>query len=254
MDETPRRRGRPPKTASPAQTVLSAVESIDDSILVPADPNAEPIPERSDPKWESFLLNQLTENEKDSKNGYPKAVGLRRLINKYIGLIGVSKPSQVFPPNRDNNLTAVVVHSLVIRDYDGNDLEFGGTGEANVSNADHPYSNYLMAVASTRAKTRAYKDALGIETVAAEEVSEIVDILDNDEEQVSQGQEAGIKSLCKKLKINLTKFVNMGELKYTGFDDPKFTRARAKGMMVLLNKFQTNEREIPEEILLNDSN
>lgn len=239
-------RGRPRKVVSPLETnnlVDSMVDQVDDS-SIQAGENS--IPSISSPEWNSYVLSQLQDDEKDERTPgvvLPKTDGLGRLVRLLIGDIVRSEPSVITA----NENYSVIVHHLTIIPWDGDrTLEYAGVGDASLNNADPPYSKFLPQVAHTRAKGRAYKDALGLKNVnTSEEYSEVAekDVL------ITSTQQAGLKNLCRSLKINVMKFVNLNGSNYQRLEDvPKNEATR---MLAKLQEYKRGEDQIRDDILEN---
>ena len=225
--------------------MLAEVVSVDDSSIVPISEEAKKVPHQSDPAWSEYVLAQLTSDERDEKNNFPKAAGLKRLTLKLIGQIDESVSRVVCVPSSDNNFTAVVEHRLVILTAENTLKVFHGVGEANDANADAPYSKYPLAIASSRAMGRALRDALNVNTIVAEEISVIAERDDSDDE-ITSAQKAAINTMCRRLKIDPVKFINAGKNKYESMDD--ITNGTAKTMLSKLNEWQKTTSDIPASI------
>jgi hypothetical protein len=245
------KRGRPSKSNSPVQQLFAEPVEVDESSLVKGSgEKARPTPK--DAEWTDYVLSHLVKGEKDEKNGYPKVVGLKRLVMLLMGEIvnSVSELKGMYPTERGYN--ASVEHHLTIAGYDGNEYHFTGLGGSNVFNTDKPYDKFPEAIASTRAYGRALRDALAINCVAAEEMAVIAEQDDSDPDTVetaSAAQRSGIKNMCKNQQIDVVKLLNNGEDKYTGLEDVHLTKSKAKEFVMKLNQYQGG-LEIPKEILL----
>ncbi len=239
--------GRPKKNL--AENVLEAVESVDDSSLLPLK-SATKVPQMYDPEWSDYVLSHLTTSEKDEVNQFPKLAGLRRLTLKLIGDIVESRCELVDTPADDNRFNASALYHLRIIDLEGNIRLYTGAGGSNEGNTDKPYGRYPESMASNRAEARALRSALALNVVAAEEVSEVADESDPSDAvaKMTSAQKIGIERQCEILKLNINKLVNMGKNKYTGLDDNNITKEVAKGMIQLLNKYNQDENSIPAEL------
>ena len=56
-----------------------------------------------------------------------------------------------------------------------------------------------------------------------------------------------VDNKCRELVVNVMAFVNMGELDYEKIDDVE--KKKASAMLGVLNKYQTKQTPIPEEVL-----
>lgn len=252
------RRGRPPKNPSfsPVQQMLASPIEIDDSSLL-KQPEGTKRPTPRDPEWTDYLMSLLTKSEKDDKNGYPKTSGLKRLVLLLLGEIVKSSSKSIHSANYideagEVRFTATVEHYIKIAMYDNSeDREYTGISSSNSLNTDKPYNAYPETVASTRAYARALKDALSINCVTADELSEVaeeeqaVDL----EEPASSAQRKGIESISKRLGINALLLINSGEQKYIDLQDRSLNKQVALKFVEQLNYFQGG-KEIPGEIKL----
>lgn len=233
-------RGRPRKVVSEMtekNPLDSMIESVDDDII-DVDPNAEKIPSMSSPEWDVYILSKLTNDEKDEENGYPKTEGLGRLV-RIVGRV-VESSSKIIDASPEY---AAVEHTVVLDKGNGPE-QYVGVADAHPGNSDGEYNKFLLAVASTRARGRAYRDILGIKTVAAEEVSEKA----AEGITATENQKSAIKLLCKKLKIDMMKFINLSGGNYSELGDVPKTLAQR--MLSKLNEYQRGDDEPSEDVLL----
>lgn len=216
---------------------------VDDSLILPSGENKRP--GVSDPAWTSFVLSFLEKDEKDEEHGYPKTDALPRLIEKLVGSIIESSSIVINSPSIDNSLTAIVSHKIIIHCFDDMVRTFTGVAEASPLNLDKPYDKYPTAIASTRAKGRACRDALKLKnTIVAEEISKVAN--DSDETMISTSQIYGLKSMCKRLDVNMDKFLKS---KYGYFSNIKdLDRTFAQSMLSDLHKIESGDLEISEDL------
>lgn len=230
---------------SKEEELFEQVDSIDDAALARI-PEEKSKPRMGDPDWSDWVLSQLAPDERDQKNNLPKTAGLNRLVYKILGRIIRSETHYVHVPEETNGFTSTVLHTLVIEPRDGGENQiFTGVGDANDRNCDAPFSRYLSPIASTRALGRACRDALMIKGATAEEISQVAN--DGDDVPASSAQKTGIQTLCKRLSIDVDKFINMGQFKFRSLD--RVPTGVAESMMGLLNKYQQGT-EIPGGIKL----
>lgn len=127
----------------------------------------EVIPDHNSPGWTDFILSKLTDNE--MFNGMPTVDGLRRMVETYVGRIIEGKTHVVDAPRKENDNRATIVHTVVIIEHDTDErLEFDGAADAYSGNTEK-YDNFPVSIAETRAEGRAFRRALRIHTIAAEE-------------------------------------------------------------------------------------
>ena len=234
---------------------LKFVESDEDEELFSNEKESDN-PVMGDPGWADYVMSLFKEDEL-YEGKYPMLKGLRRI--GYILLNGVWESEVVsltFTP--DNR--ALCVYKL--RTGDGRIIH--GAADAHKENVQGMFSVYPVAIAENRAEARAYRKALMIDVVTAEEMSgseksyfgnmPILGEYSNanvpvssgeysDEEPASQNQLIVIESKCRQLGIDSSKF-----LSYVNYQEGKTTKKEAKEFLGVINKFQQNPNDIPEEI------
>lgn len=212
----------------------------------------EDIPNYNSLEWSDYVLSKF--NEDELIEGNPNINGLRRVTNQLLGEIIKSVPVRVMPtrdgvicsyevsiawgltPNGDSSL---VDHGIRV---------FGGVADSSENNTEAPYSNYLAAMAETRAEVRALRKALRLKGVAHEEVKrEDHDIKttswDNAESKITPQQLSLIKLKTKSLGICFDKFI-----KQFSDDENKLTSGNGAFLIQEINQYQTKYKEIPESI------
>jgi len=129
-------------------------------------------------------------------------------------------------------------------------------------NTDDLFCAHPAATASTRAEGRALRKALRIRCLAAEELArkDIVSIVqqsvqkDNptdgewdEDAKISSSQINFIDNKCRQLDINIMEFVNSGENEYDSIEEVE--KKKASTMLGVLNKYQTKQSDIPENVM-----
>lgn len=199
-------------------------------------------------KWDDYVMSHFLDKELD--NGHPNVHGLRRVTELLLGPITTS----VGTGGLVNNYLVEIQWN---RDYEGlpgigeyQSRKFSGVASATEDNTDAPFSSYLEATAETRAETRALRKALRLKTIAAEEVKrehskpKEEETTGFDNVNISATQVSFITNKCNQLGVNLEKFVQtVGKDKLD-----KVTADEARGLIEDLNRFQTGNTEIPEEM------
>lgn len=238
----------------------AATKAIDQAVLEPEsiaapevmeETTPPPAPTQSDPEWQSYVLSKLNPGTDFDDKGNPLADSLRPLVLELCGPIVSSRPVQVFEPNRDNRFTATVVYEIEV-DFSGGERtdirRFGDAADINNTNSGK-YAQFSVATATTRAKGRCYKEALGLRKVyVAEEFSDTPA-----EESVMTGfitlpQRKLIDKLCREMDINGLEFINVGSrvrynsLKEVGYD-------KAHELIEKLNQFQQAADRIPAGLI-----
>lgn len=199
--------------------------------------------------WEEHVMG-LFRNEEvyEDKNGgrFPSLNGLRRVALSLFGAPIKSGPVLV-----QSNLphSSYCVYSVV-----WNDMEFSAAADAHQDNIGGNYGIYPTTIAESRAEARAYRKALLLSTASAEEIkgneeSSFNSVLTVNSENVidengpiSEQQKTIIKSKCKKLKINLDKFLNENSIS----ELDSMTKSDAIALVKKISDYQTEG--IPESI------
>lgn len=231
--------------------LFEQVESIDDNILQDI-PEEQRKPVIGDVNWTDYVLSLLEDKEfvLVGNKRIPKTDGLRRISAKYFGKVIESSSSLANAIYTDNGLISIVIHKLVIEKYgDEGYVTVVGLGDAREQFLSSPFNQYVSANASTKAMGRAYRDLLQLQVLVAEELNSINDLKISDDPEdllpINDTQKAGIRSTCKRLGIDLNKFINYGPFKFNSLD--KVLTGTGVQMMATLNGYQ-NGKEIPEDI------
>lgn len=233
-------RGRPRKVVSETlekeSNVLDQMISEEDDSI--AEPLKDTIPKIYSPEWNDYVLSLLTENEFDER-----VVGIK--LPKTDGLVRVAK--FLFGNVEGDADILFATSELVVAKYSvfskvaGN---FSAVADATPENTDAPYDRFLTGVASTRAKGRAYRDLLNLNSVnVAEERSEKAE----SEVKITSAQKAAIKHLTNQLNIDLMKFVNMDGDTYANVDS--VNKNTASRLLEKLNDYKNKKDEIRVDIL-----
>lgn len=218
-------------------------------------------PQPSDPEWTDYVLAELVDNEKikdkTSNKEYPTTDGLRRLVEKFVGVIISSDTNVNQVPTPDNERRATVVVKIGIMHH-GLDIHMSFSGAADVysSNSASPFSFHPVATAETKSEGRAYKRALKIKVSTYEEMAmgqstdelsgEPQDELCTNPQYIKIDQVNFIDTICSRLDINIKVFIKdflpnfNGELAKLPYDE-------SCAMLAILQKYQGKEKDIKEE-------
>lgn len=230
-------------------------------------------PEYGSFEWDEYVMSMFKEHE--LIDGNPTVVGLRRIAEKLLGPIIDSGPIQVQANMPETTVgRATCTYSVTFYPWRVNSEELATDGGFNkrvfrasadsfVGNTDGVYAVFPVAIAETRAEARALRRALLIKNVSHDELTKesvstftLENTLKNsksengsewDEEQkISSTQIAFLEKKTDLLGINLEKFINSGENKYSSID--KVSRGTAAKMIERINQYQTETLPIPAEI------
>lgn len=213
-------------------------------------------PSRGSAEWQDYVMGLLTTDEYAEKGGkkYPKAAGLRRLVELLLGPIVESGPCGVWLPNVQ---CSTVQYKMVIRWSIGSSMltqelrTFSEIADTSPANTPEEFAKYPSATACSRAAGRAYRAALLLAVNTAEEMAaviepETVNTNASDElESVNTTQCTAIRMMCLRLKIDLAKLLEFNGGKK--FED--MTKADGRALLAQLNAFGTSGKdslEIPD--------
>ncbi len=204
-------------------------------------------PEYGDPGWQEYVLSFFHENELYD-NKYPTLNGMRRVSQKLLGDLeysGIVSLNASMPD--DNNGRAYCTYELVFSDFLGKGRRvFRASADAHQYNMNDTYCIYPVAIAENRSEVRAYRKALMLSVVGAEEmkdnnVTHFESILSNtgSNEKMTSMQELIIKTRSEPLNIDTSKILKDG-----------MSKQEAANLIQLLNTYQSDTNKIPQEIKL----
>lgn len=139
------------------------------------------VPKMYSEEWENYVLSNLR-NSEVTGDGFPRAFGLRRLVQDHVGTIISTKTPVVSVVPIENGSRAVTVSAEIqvrISDrlgffVDGENVfqtetrTFTGTADC-IESQSNIFARHPAASAETKALSRAYKMALGLTVLTAEE-------------------------------------------------------------------------------------
>jgi len=230
-------------------------------------------PHYSDPGWHDYVMSHFEKGELiDGK--YPNVNALRRLVELLLGEIAFSGPinvQQTMTP--DHTGKAVVTYQVTIdwkldafyegvvdREYP--QRTFTSVASSWIGNTDDMFAVFPECIAETRAEARALRRALRINVVSSDELTKKDAKIyieqqnksttgDWDEnETISDAQSNTIQMMCKRLGINMHKFINSGSKTYKDINN--VTKLAAAGMIKQLNRYQSSGNDaidIPENLI-----
>jgi hypothetical protein len=146
------------------------------------------------------------------------------------------------------------VQILVVRPDGESDIKtYADTADVWAGNTDDMFAVHAPATASTKAEGRALRKALKLRVVAAEElckkdVSQFLSQQPNQaDERIKPEQIKYVDTNCKKLNIDVLKFINAGEKVYNSVYEVK--RDTAAKMIDLINKIKRGEQNLNKDLV-----
>lgn len=226
------------------------------------------IPKPTDPEYSDFILSQFTSNEvvvkynpttKEETARFPKVNGLRRIAKLHIGTIVESYPTAI---SVNYNLEAGFVvacfsYTVVFKLKDDSLVRYSDVGEIvnfpgdkkKFTNIDPQFGRFASSIAVTRAEARTLRKALGLNTVAYEELDmekekekEKESHSDEQPAYIKDVQKQSIKVFCKRHGIDVNKYIKSGPYNYDNLDKVSFSHAAT--MWQQLEEFQRKTKDL----------
>lgn len=205
-------------------------------------------PAQTSANWSDYVISHFVADE--LYEGHPKTEGLRRVAELLIGPIIKSVPRTIDTPNNNNQFRATVEFNITfMKEHQGGyyEVEFGDVADVFSGNTDAEYARHACATAATRAEGRALRKALKLKNVVAAEELTNVSIEDAGlTDNIVSVQIKGIDNFCKRLDIDVIRFINSGKQKYNSIE--QVSNTTAKSMIKKLNEYQQNVKLIPDSI------
>lgn len=213
------------------------------------------VPDRTSTEWNDYVMSLFDEAEMIDEA--PRVFGLRRVAEMLVGEIVESRTVnvQVLDFGGPIGKTANVTYRITFSTPNGEKKVFADTADVWEGNTPDLFLVHPAATAATKAEARVLRKALGIYCLAAEE-------LDNDrdaseylskqsgqkEERINQNQITFLNSRCKKLDIDVMKFVNnFDENEYLSINEVK--KDVAVNMVQEITELLKGEKEVDEKLL-----
>lgn len=195
-------------------------------------------PEDTDPGWHDFIMQQFTHDELNK--GYPNVNGLRRLCERYVGIITHSGIKNVIVTGDSR----IVEYQVTVDTITAGIRTYSDIAEADSVNTLYPFNKHLVSTAASRAASRVLRQLLKLRCLSAEEMAS--EAVPTDSEKISSTQMSFIKSKTNTLGIDVMKFVNIGGNTYKALEDVPYSAAAQ--MTQTLSQYQNGELQIPEDI------
>jgi len=235
-------------------------------------------PRRGTPEWHDYVMSQFNDDERAYYSGKDgkgieavKADGLRRVGELVLGEVISSRPiDNVFGFDSKGLPYASVRYEIEIMTKSGL-KRYGALADVNYLNTEDMFLGFASATAETRAKGRAWREALGVKTYAIEEfagkknVEEMVKQTTsewNGDDELEMHQAKTIAKMCKNLNICVHSLLNMnkdykylGKVEYfTGLDDERLKKKNGNNLIGILNKMQQGTIQIDESLKVKEAN
>jgi hypothetical protein len=212
--------------------------------------------DRSSPGWSDYVISLFREDEMMVKNDnkYPTLKGLRRVFYNifgppsFSGVIDYASPTIESSPGR-----AHANYELVFYDC-GREMRYRGAADAYPGNIAGGYQVYPLAIAENRAEARAYRKALMLNIVTAEEMgneeSHFVSVLSStgefdESELMNDNQIIVVKNKSKELNIDPDKFLDFMK-KELGVS--KLSKKEGLQCVKRISSYSNDPRTIPGEL------
>lgn len=231
----------------------------------------------TDENWSNLVMSKFTQDEFIEINGskYPTVNGLRRVCEKYLGVIVSSVSKVVQGPTISNRPSrkvgkrellilepAVVEHTihLYLHDFHPSPVERVYTDCADAYIDNNGESEFLVhptAIAATRAEARVLRKALKLKVVSAEEIvrknKEVMEKVykekedkDDADKSIDDNQRNVISGLADRTQIALPDY-----LKWKGIEDlTKLSSEEAKKLIAELSGWMKKWDKRPKELII----
>ena len=206
------------------------------------------------PEWNDYVLQFFT--DKELIDGNPLTAGLRRVAQMLIGEIISSKPVDVQRIETGDPIGKTTVTyevQFLVRNGDREYVKtYADVSDVWAGNTDDLFAVHAPATASTKAEGRALRKALKLRVVAAEELckKDVSQYLSQQssqlEERIKPEQVKYVDINCKKLDIDVIKFMNSGEKVYNSVYEVK--RDTAAKMIEMINKIKRGDQKLNEDL------
>ena len=212
------------------------------------------IPDMLSPEWNDYVMTFFT--DKELIDGNPLTAGLRRVAEILVGEIISSKPVDVQRTETNDPIgktTVIYEVQFLVRNGDREYVKtYADVADVWAGNTDDLFAVHAPATAATKAEGRALRKALKIRAVAAEELckKDVSEYLSQQagqlDERIKPEQIKYIDMNCKKLDIDVIKFINSGEKEYNSVYEVK--RETAAKMIDMINKFKRGDSTLSKDL------
>lgn len=216
--------------------------------------NESEVPDMLSPEWNDYVMTFFTERE--LIDGNPLTAGLRRVAEMLVGEIISSKPVDVQRTETNDPIgktTVVYEVQFLVRNGDKEYVKtYADVADVWAGNTDDLFAVHAPATAATKAEGRALRKALKIRAVAAEELckKDVSAYLSQQpgqmDERIKPEQIKYLDMNCKKLDIDVIKFINSGEKEYNSVYEVK--RDTAAKMIDIINKIKRGDQDLKDSL------
>lgn len=216
--------------------------------------NESEIPDMLSPEWNDYVMTFFTDRE--LIDGNPLTAGLRRVAEMLVGEIISSKPVDVQRTETNDPIgktTVVYEVQFLVRNGDKEYIKtYADVADVWAGNTDDLFAVHAPATAATKAEGRALRKALKIRAVAAEELckKDVSAYLSQQpgqmDERIKPEQIKYLDMNCKKLDIDVIKFINSGEKEYNSVYEVK--RDTAAKMIDIINKIKRGDQDLKDSL------
>ncbi len=204
-------------------------------------PDVTPSP--SDPEWTPYILSLLKEDE-FNKQKIPTVAGIRRIVPLVMGKILKSETQVVVTPSPDNDERCCTVHTIELKDFDGDILTFSGAVDLCKKDTMKPFDKNLVSSCCTKSEGKALRRLLKLNVILNEELIEGGEGSGNDE-KCTAAQLSYIENLCIRNKFNLEAVVK----KYFSVQKlSQLNHIQAADILSKLGEMQKDHSKVPDEL------
>lgn len=190
-----------------------------------------------DPDWTKYVLSQMRKDELQDE--HPTVDGLRRMANKIMGPIYSVTSKIVQTPSVENNFHASVRVRIIANQT------VDGCADAGPHNTKDVYARHPVAMAESRAESRAYRRLLRLKNIlSAEEAAGVDETLDT-HDTINSTQVKMINNISSKLDIDVVKWLATNDIKVEEFK--KLPYAKGIELCEKLNALRASGT-VPEDI------
>ncbi len=197
-------------------------------------------PTMSSPDWTKYVLSKMTPDE--LMDGHPTVDGLRRMVDLLMGTVVIVGSDIAQTPDLNNNFHATVKVTVVLED--GTSVD--GCADAGGNNCKQTYAIHPVAMAESRAESRAYRRLLRLKNIISAEETVSQDEIIDAFESISSAQTKIIDKICSKMNINVEKWLATRDIKLEEYK--KLTKSAGADLCSALNTLQ-GAGAVPDSII-----